>query len=185
MVQTSCSAAAQHTRRARHSGPTGRPNEPSLTSTPSTDFPWSAIPTEALLAELARRDDTDGKPKCGSGKKGYYDTGLHVFALILILVVSTLCMHALSLSQLWGFIPANLRRKQHAHFHSSPDGARKARNRARPSSSRNTSGRASCSRPHSSISSRQPSSRLPTHAYRLSSARDTRRLPASLLWRLP
>ncbi|KUI57420.1 Zinc-regulated transporter 2 [Cytospora mali] len=52
---------------------------------------WSSIPTEWLLAELAKRDDTNGdsKPQCGSGKKGSYDTALHVFALVLILVLST------------------------------------------------------------------------------------------------
>ncbi|GAB1309849.1 Zinc/iron permease [Madurella fahalii] len=51
---------------------------------------WSSIPTELLLAELSRRDNTDGRPACGSGKRGSYDTGLHVFALFLILILSTL-----------------------------------------------------------------------------------------------
>lgn len=56
------------------------------------DVSWSSIPTEWLLAELAKRDDgttADPKPQCGSGKKGSYDTALHVFALVLILVLST------------------------------------------------------------------------------------------------
>ncbi|KAK4116082.1 Zinc/iron permease [Canariomyces notabilis] len=51
---------------------------------------WSSIPTELLLAELSRRGDADDRPACGSGKRGSYDTGLHVFALFLILFLSTL-----------------------------------------------------------------------------------------------
>jgi solute carrier family 39 (zinc transporter), member 1/2/3 len=44
------------------------------------------------LAELAKRDDVaDAKPECGSGKKGSYDTFMHVAALILILALSTIC----------------------------------------------------------------------------------------------
>ncbi|KAL2168559.1 hypothetical protein VTG60DRAFT_7164 [Thermothelomyces hinnuleus] len=54
------------------------------------DLQWSSIPTELLLAELSRRSDADERPACGSGKKGYYDTGIHVFALFLILTLSTL-----------------------------------------------------------------------------------------------
>lgn len=50
----------------------------------------SSIPRDILLAELAKRDTGDTKPQCGSGKKGSYDTALHVFALILILALSTL-----------------------------------------------------------------------------------------------
>ncbi|EFX04813.1 zip family zinc transporter [Grosmannia clavigera kw1407] len=55
---------------------------------------WS-IPTEILRAELARRasDEEAGQPTrpvCGSGKKGAYETGLHVFALFLILTISIL-----------------------------------------------------------------------------------------------
>ena len=53
---------------------------------------WSSIPTDLLLAELSRRDDTTGRPECGSGKKGTYDTGIHVFALFLILTLSTVGM---------------------------------------------------------------------------------------------
>ncbi|KAG6368278.1 hypothetical protein INS49_002482 [Diaporthe citri] len=52
---------------------------------------WSSLPTEWLLAELAKRDDVaDTKPECGSGKKGSYDTFMHVAALILILALSTI-----------------------------------------------------------------------------------------------
>ncbi|KAI8946374.1 zip family zinc transporter [Xylaria longipes] len=57
------------------------------------DASWSSIPTDFLRAELARRQDSDAtseKPACGSGDKGAYDTPLHVFALVLILALSTL-----------------------------------------------------------------------------------------------
>ncbi|KAI1264997.1 Zinc/iron permease [Xylariaceae sp. FL1019] len=55
------------------------------------DVSWSSIPSDILRAELARRqDDTSTKPACGSGDKGSYDTPLHVFALLLILALSTL-----------------------------------------------------------------------------------------------
>ncbi|KAJ4416595.1 hypothetical protein N0V85_002226 [Neurospora sp. IMI 360204] len=56
------------------------------------DLPWSSIPTELLRAELSKRDDTTdtSRPQCGSGEKGEYNTGLHVFALVLILLLSTL-----------------------------------------------------------------------------------------------
>ncbi|KAI5917241.1 Fe2+/Zn2+ regulated transporter [Camillea tinctor] len=57
------------------------------------DISWSSISTDALLAELSRRQDDNGatpkKPVCGSGEKGSYDTPLHVFALFLILFLST------------------------------------------------------------------------------------------------
>lgn len=61
-----------------------------LTFVSLLDFPLSSIPRELLLAELSSRDDGNTKPQCGSGQKGSYDTALHVFALILILVLSTL-----------------------------------------------------------------------------------------------
>jgi len=65
-----------------------------------TGFSWSSIPTELLRAELSKRDDATTnadangaaetqRPECGSGKKGEYDTALHVFALFLIFFVST------------------------------------------------------------------------------------------------
>ncbi|RDW82820.1 hypothetical protein BP6252_03932 [Coleophoma cylindrospora] len=58
------------------------------TSAPS----WSSIPTKLLLAELARREDTNTteKPSCGSGVQGSYNTPAHVFALALILTLSTI-----------------------------------------------------------------------------------------------
>ncbi|KAK0735245.1 Zinc/iron permease [Lasiosphaeria miniovina] len=55
----------------------------------ASDFSWSSIPTDWLRAELSKRDDVDSRPQCGSGKRGEYDTGLHVFALFLILLLST------------------------------------------------------------------------------------------------
>lgn len=57
--------------------------------------PWSEIPTHLLRAELERRQE-DERPTCGTkGGKGHYNTPLHVFALILILALSTAgtCMH--------------------------------------------------------------------------------------------
>ncbi|KLU82151.1 zinc-regulated transporter 1, partial [Magnaporthiopsis poae ATCC 64411] len=55
------------------------------------DFAWSSIPTELLAAELARRDNAgDSKPQCGGKERGHYDTTLHVFALGLVLLLSTL-----------------------------------------------------------------------------------------------
>ncbi|RWA14867.1 hypothetical protein EKO27_g136 [Xylaria grammica] len=57
------------------------------------DNSWSSIPSDILRAELARRQENNGvpeKPACGSGDRGTYDTPLHVFALILILALSTL-----------------------------------------------------------------------------------------------
>lgn len=51
---------------------------------------WSSISTEFLRAELARRDEEVTKPQCGSGKKGSYNTSAHVFALVLILALSTI-----------------------------------------------------------------------------------------------
>ncbi|RYO86911.1 hypothetical protein DL766_003313 [Monosporascus sp. MC13-8B] len=59
------------------------------------DTSWSSIPTEVLLAELSRRQDEAGggddkqRPACGSRERGAYDTPLHVFALFLILLLST------------------------------------------------------------------------------------------------
>ncbi|PNP80101.1 hypothetical protein FNYG_06811 [Fusarium nygamai] len=51
---------------------------------------WASIPTDLILAELKRRKDDGEKPECGSRTKGSYDTSAHVFALILILTLSTL-----------------------------------------------------------------------------------------------
>lgn len=57
------------------------------------DADWATIPTDVLLTELSRRREAgdDTKPQCGSGKRGSYDTTLHVGALVLILVLSTVC----------------------------------------------------------------------------------------------
>jgi len=51
---------------------------------------WSSISTEFLQAELARRQDESPTPECGSGVKGSYNTPAHVFALVLILSLSTI-----------------------------------------------------------------------------------------------
>ena len=48
------------------------------------------IPAHVLHAELLRRQDADGRPKCETkGGQGHYNTPLHVFALLLILALST------------------------------------------------------------------------------------------------
>ncbi|CAG7561354.1 unnamed protein product [Fusarium equiseti] len=51
---------------------------------------WASISTDTILAELRRRQEDGEKPACGSRSKGSYDTSAHVFALVLILVLSTL-----------------------------------------------------------------------------------------------
>ena len=54
----------------------------------SESSPWAHIPLDVLRAELQRRAEND-KPQCGTkGGRGDYNTGLHVFALVLILVLS-------------------------------------------------------------------------------------------------
>ncbi|CAG8367457.1 unnamed protein product [Penicillium salamii] len=51
----------------------------------------SELPDAVLKAELVRRDATSGEtPTCGSKSQGVYNTPLHVMALFLILVLSTL-----------------------------------------------------------------------------------------------
>ncbi|RFU32738.1 hypothetical protein B7463_g3629, partial [Scytalidium lignicola] len=50
---------------------------------------WADIPSEFLRAELARRAEDPPQPACGSDERGTYNTPLHVFALVLILVLST------------------------------------------------------------------------------------------------
>ncbi|KAF3001217.1 hypothetical protein E8E13_001683 [Curvularia kusanoi] len=48
------------------------------------------ITSELLRRELQRRQEEAEKPECGSkGGKKHYNTGIHVFALVLILVLST------------------------------------------------------------------------------------------------
>lgn len=60
------------------------------------DFPSLLdIPDSILRAELSRRGengDSDDKPSCGSSQRGAYNTPVHVMALFLILVLSTLGM---------------------------------------------------------------------------------------------
>ena len=54
---------------------------------------WSDLPTSALRAELLRRqaNNNDERPACGTaGTTKDYNMPLHVFALVLILVLSTL-----------------------------------------------------------------------------------------------
>ncbi len=63
----------------------------------SAEISWASIPTRALLDELSKRDDAVRKPQCGSREQGSYNTGLHVFALFLILAVSTVGRQPLSL----------------------------------------------------------------------------------------
>ncbi|KAF1996705.1 Zinc/iron permease [Amniculicola lignicola CBS 123094] len=56
---------------------------------PSTGPSWTDIPTHLLRAELLRRQ-VDERPACGTkGGRGHYNTPLHVFALFLILALST------------------------------------------------------------------------------------------------
>ncbi|PHH76720.1 hypothetical protein CDD82_3872 [Ophiocordyceps australis] len=59
-------------------------------ATQSKDVSWKSISTSLLLQELRRREDEGTKPQCGSNRTGWYDTVAHVFALLLILTLSTL-----------------------------------------------------------------------------------------------
>ena len=65
---------------------------------PLPDVPatWTQIPTALLRAELQRRQNgNDEKPACGTGRANSdYNMALHVFAVVLILVLSTLGMPA-------------------------------------------------------------------------------------------
>ncbi|CAI6278507.1 unnamed protein product [Periconia digitata] len=50
---------------------------------------WVDVPTHLLRAELLRRDQNE-RPECGTkGSRGSYNTPIHVFALLLILALST------------------------------------------------------------------------------------------------
>ncbi|QUC17334.1 uncharacterized protein UV8b_01575 [Ustilaginoidea virens] len=55
-----------------------------------SDSHWTSIPTNLLLAELQRRNTDGERPQCGGIQQGRYDTVAHVFALLLILALSTL-----------------------------------------------------------------------------------------------
>lgn len=59
-----------------------------LRLTCASDSQWSSLPTKLLLAELQRRKEDGVKPECGGRQQGLYDTVAHVFALLLILVLS-------------------------------------------------------------------------------------------------
>lgn len=50
---------------------------------------WSNIPSHILQAELQRRGE-DERPSCASANIGEYNTPIHVVALVIILVISTL-----------------------------------------------------------------------------------------------
>lgn len=53
----------------------------------------NGVPSTGSLSPLLyRRQDVDNAPKpaCGSDRQGHYNVPLHVFALFLILVLSTL-----------------------------------------------------------------------------------------------
>ncbi|CAK7230034.1 hypothetical protein SBRCBS47491_007450 [Sporothrix bragantina] len=76
---------------------------------------FASLSTHVLRAELARRmggDNSDNnapRPECGSGKRGNYETGLHVFALFLILTISTLaCGFPLFSRRTSGMRPSNI-----------------------------------------------------------------------------
>ncbi|KAL4784287.1 UV radiation resistance protein and autophagy-related subunit 14-domain-containing protein [Aspergillus varians] len=68
-------------------------SEPDVSNTP-TNSQFSAKLLPDALRELSRRnmyrDSDDTKPTCGSNKQGTYNTPIHVMALFLILVLSTL-----------------------------------------------------------------------------------------------
>ncbi|ERS96495.1 hypothetical protein HMPREF1624_07410 [Sporothrix schenckii ATCC 58251] len=77
---------------------------------------FSTLSTHVLRAELERRHgggssaDSDApRPECGSGKRGNYETGLHVFALFLILAISVLsCGFPLFSRRASGMRPSNV-----------------------------------------------------------------------------
>lgn len=131
------------------------------------DAAWS-IPTEMLRAELARRaaDEEAGqvvRPVCGSGKKGTYETGLHVFALFLILMISTLgmcnCSYGMERHPLEASSVSLLTRRrlyQHAASPSSAGAPARACAPARSSFCASTLAPACSSRRPLSISSRRP-----------------------------
>ena len=52
----------------------------------------ASIPDTLLRAEIARRTSNDSAATCGSKERGAYNTPIHVLALFLILVLSTLGM---------------------------------------------------------------------------------------------
>ncbi|KAF7560089.1 hypothetical protein G7046_g4069 [Stylonectria norvegica] len=81
LMSTDCNGL-DHSLLRQHTGPAALPK--------IRRESWSSIPTNLILAELQRRQDDGEKPECGSRTKGSYNTSAHVFALILILSLSTL-----------------------------------------------------------------------------------------------
>ncbi|KAH7123804.1 Zinc/iron permease [Dendryphion nanum] len=60
-----------------------------LENGPIAGLSWTDIPTHLLRDELSRRQNEE-RPACGTkGGRGSYNTSLHVFALFLILALST------------------------------------------------------------------------------------------------
>ncbi|OAP57160.1 hypothetical protein AYL99_07898 [Fonsecaea erecta] len=67
------------------------PESPGLAAPDDHGRLLSRLPLDLLHAELQRRQDVPAKPACGTeGRRGTYNTGIHVFALFLILTLSTL-----------------------------------------------------------------------------------------------
>ncbi|KIX01391.1 uncharacterized protein Z518_09116 [Rhinocladiella mackenziei CBS 650.93] len=63
---------------------------PILTSTDFDDGILGRLPLDLLHAEIQRRQDAPAKPPCGTeGRQGSYNMGVHVFAVFLILSLST------------------------------------------------------------------------------------------------
>ncbi|PYH46691.1 putative ZIP family zinc transporter [Aspergillus saccharolyticus JOP 1030-1] len=56
----------------------------------NTNMFVSSIPDTLLRAEITRRNSNDHAATCGSKERGVYNTKIHVLALFLILVLSTL-----------------------------------------------------------------------------------------------
>lgn len=57
----------------------------------TSDHDLRHVAVELLHAELQRRQDESSKPACGStGKQGTYNVPIHVFAVFLILIISTI-----------------------------------------------------------------------------------------------
>lgn len=121
----------------------------------------SSLPTDILYAELNKRQNGTPKPSCGSeGISEDYNTGAHVFALFLILFLSTL-------GEIYNPTPPvqHTNVKQHAHSRWSRDVFRTFLSHITSSSSHDTSAQAFSSLPPSYTSFLQPSSPLQTHVF--------------------
>lgn len=109
---------------------------------------WANIPTHLLRAELLRRQEHE-HPECGTkGNRGYYNTPLHVFALALILTVSTAGTPRLTFEVRFAAILTF----QRVPFPSSPGAFLGSQYRTNSSSSRDISAPASWLRLHSCTS---------------------------------